>query len=397
MREAEGPASEAGERERKAAKRRRGGDPGDRALSLSRNRHLHLPLLVALAVALGAAVVVPITQAPADGEPTAVHAFSIGQSPAADAASRASLRHSSPVVFTVHGEGLSVRHTTWETTVGRALASVGIEISDNDEVVPAPDASLTSGGHVFISHARAVRLILGSSQRLVYTRAQTVGDLLREAGIEPQEGDRIFPGLSDPIRGGMSVSFVTFRDGVEFSEERVGFSTVYEDDPDLLEGEQRLVSAGVEGYVRREYRVTRINGQETGRELVSEVWFSATDEVLAVGTKPAATTVASAQGGQVSFDGLVCVQTMNVYATWYTAASAGGGGVTATGSGVYKGIVAVDPRVIPLGTRMWIPGYGYGVAADTGAGVVGTFIDLGYGPEDVVDWRSRYLDICILG
>jgi 3D (Asp-Asp-Asp) domain-containing protein len=85
-----------------------------------------------------------------------------------------------------------------------------------------------------------------------------------------------------------------------------------------------------------------------------------------------------------------------VYATWYTASSAGGGGVTATGTGVYKGIVAVDPRVIPLGTRMYIPGYGYGTAADTGGSITGNIIDLGYGPDDVKDWRSRWLDICIL-
>ena len=394
MREAEGPAARVGEGEQTAAKRQRRQHAGEQTpggLALYR----HLSLLMALAVALVVAVVVPITRAPADSEPAAVHAFTIGPLPAAD--SRISLRHSSPVVFTVHGEGLSVRHTTWETTVSRALASVGITPGSNDQVSPSLDAHLTPGGHVFIWKALGVRLIIGSSQRLVYTRVQTVGDLLREVGIKAQEGDRIFPGLSDPIRRGMSVSFVTFRDGVEYSEEPIGFATVYEDDPELAEGEQRLVSGGVEGYVRREYRVARINGQETGRELMSEVWFPATDEVVAVGTMAAATAAPIALGGQVSFDGLVCVGTMNVYATWYTAASAGGGGVTATGTGVYKGIVAVDPRVIPLGTRMWIPGYGYGIAADTGAGVVGAFIDLGYGENDVVDWLSRYLDICILG
>ncbi len=95
-------------------------------------------------------------------------------------------------------------------------------------------------------------------------------------------------------------------------------------------------------------------------------------------------------------EGLSCSRTLNVYATWYTAASAGGSGVTATGTGVYKGIVAVDPRVIPLGTRMYIPGYGYGIAADTGGAVIGNHIDLGYGADDVKDWRTRWVDICIL-
>ena len=87
---------------------------------------------------------------------------------------------------------------------------------------------------------------------------------------------------------------------------------------------------------------------------------------------------------------------MTVYATWYSAASAGGSGVTATGTGVYKGIVAVDPSVILLGTRMYIPGYGYGEAADTGGAIRGYHIDLGYGADDVKDWSTRNVDICIL-
>ena len=91
-----------------------------------------------------------------------------------------------------------------------------------------------------------------------------------------------------------------------------------------------------------------------------------------------------------------CAKRMNVYATWYTAAIAGGSGITATGTPVYKGIIAVDPWVIPLGTRMYIPGYGYGVAADTGGAIKGNMIDLGYGPYDVYDWSTRWVEICIL-
>jgi 3D (Asp-Asp-Asp) domain-containing protein len=86
---------------------------------------------------------------------------------------------------------------------------------------------------------------------------------------------------------------------------------------------------------------------------------------------------------------------MGVRATYYTAASAGGS-VTRTGTGVFKGVVATDPNVIPLGSRMYIPGYGYGVAADTGGGVIGAHIDLAYGANDVYDWGSRHVEICLL-
>ena len=64
-------------------------------------------------------------------------------------------------------------------------------------------------------------------------------------------------------------------------------------------------------------------------------------------------------------------RTMEVTATAYS-----GGGSTATGIPVGYGVVAVDPSVIPLGTRMTIPGYGEGVAADTGSGVTGAWIDV---------------------
>ena len=90
-----------------------------------------------------------------------------------------------------------------------------------------------------------------------------------------------------------------------------------------------------------------------------------------------------------------CRSNMAVWATYYTAVSAGGT-VTRTGTGVFKGIVATDPGVIPLGSRMYVPGYGYGVSADTGGGVIGAHIDLAYGANDVYDWGARHVEICLL-
>ena len=102
-------------------------------------------------------------------------------------------------------------------------------------------------------------------------------------------------------------------------------------------------------------------------------------------------------------DGLHVVRVLRVYATWYNAASAGRSpsdpayGITATGVRVERGVVAVDPSVIPLGTRLYVPGYGYAVAADTGGGIRGAMLDLGYPDGVVPDWTSQWVDIYILG
>jgi 3D (Asp-Asp-Asp) domain-containing protein len=84
-------------------------------------------------------------------------------------------------------------------------------------------------------------------------------------------------------------------------------------------------------------------------------------------------------------------RTLTVTATAYSLA-----GTTATGVAVGWGVVAVDPTTIPLGTRMSIPGYGEGVAADTGGAVVGSRIDLWFPTRaEALAWGSRTVTITL--
>jgi 3D (Asp-Asp-Asp) domain-containing protein len=71
-------------------------------------------------------------------------------------------------------------------------------------------------------------------------------------------------------------------------------------------------------------------------------------------------------------------------------------GNTATGVPTSKGIVAVDPAVIPLGTRMYVPGYGEGVAADTGSAVKGKMIDVWFAScADAMAWGWKTVTITL--
>jgi 3D (Asp-Asp-Asp) domain-containing protein len=70
-------------------------------------------------------------------------------------------------------------------------------------------------------------------------------------------------------------------------------------------------------------------------------------------------------------------------------------GRTATGMPVGHGVVAVDPSVIPLGTRMYVPGYGNGVAADVGGGIKGDTIDLWMTPSQCGTWGRRTVTITL--
>lgn len=307
-----------------------------------------------------------------------------------------------PIAFTLHEDGFASSQVAWGPTVGGALRALGVSLAEHDAVSPSLDTPLTAGAHVYVDHAVAVEVVFAGELRTVYSRAPTVGALLAELGYKIDATDLVVPSLSEPIRDSMKVIVTTLRETVEFEDQPIVFETRYEYDADLVQGRSLLVQQGVDGHLRRQYKVRRVNGVEIWRELVSEVVVLPVDEVILVGTyvapppapEPALPPPSVVPGPA---EELVCSRTMTVYATWYTAASAGGSGITATGVMVDKGIVAVDPTVIPLGTRMYIPGYGYGVAADTGGGIVGNMIDLGFGDDDVPDWRTQWVDICILG
>ncbi|WEG12540.1 peptidoglycan-binding protein [Pullulanibacillus sp. KACC 23026] len=93
---------------------------------------------------------------------------------------------------------------------------------------------------------------------------------------------------------------------------------------------------------------------------------------------------------------------MYVSATAYTAYCAGCSGKTATGINLRANpnskVVAVDPNIIPLGTKLYIEGYGYAVAGDTGGAIRGKHVDLFMSSrDDALKWGRRTVKVTILG
>jgi uncharacterized protein YabE (DUF348 family) len=297
------------------------------------------------------------------------------------------------VPFTIAEDGREVLSTSSRPTVAQALREAGITLGPGDAVLPDAQAPLAADMRIDVRHARAVTVALPEEHRVLYTLALTVGDALGDAGISVPEGAYIDPSAETPVTAGMSVRVVQLGAGSDIEREYIESATVFRSDPSLPPGQTRTVQ-GNDGVRVRRYEISYVNGEEVGRQLVEE-YFEQEPMDTVVYYPPAR------GAGDQPPDGSI-VRALNVYATWYNAASSGRSpddpayGRTATGVIVTYGIVAVDPNVIPLGTRMFIPGYGYGVAADTGGAVKGHIIDLGYPDGVAVGWQSRWLDIYIL-
>jgi 3D (Asp-Asp-Asp) domain-containing protein len=227
------------------------------------------------------------------------------------------------------------------------------------------------------------------------TRKATVAGFLSEAGIALAPEDRVEPPPDTPLTEDTTVRVVRIREGVDTVEETIPKETLYEDDPNMDQGDYLVLQAGADGLIRRSYRVVYEDGQEAKRELLEESEVQSEPEIVARGTRPV--KMVETPAGPLRYR-----DSLNVFATWYNPASAGRPpespwyGIAATGVPVHRGIVAVDPSVIPLGSRMYVPGYGEAVAADTGWAVVGNIIDLGFADYEQPDWGSGWVEIYIL-
>jgi len=151
----------------------------------------------------------------------------------------------------------------------------------------------------------------------------------------------------------------------KFSELPYRILTV--EDPSLPPETQCTLAEGAPGLARVVYRVLYREGLEVLRTLVSQqVIRPPVDAVIARAPGPEGPSRGLPFGGRW----------LEMEATAYTPYSPGSYGTTAMGVPARRGIVAVDPAVVPLGTRLYIEGYGYAVAADVGGAIEGKRIDL---------------------
>ena len=168
------------------------------------------------------------------------------------------------------------------------------------------------------------------------------------------------------------------------------FETRYEDTDELYIGETQIKTPGVEGKRTETFKTYYWNGELVDRVLLNTVNEPPKEQVVLRGTKKNIRTL-STELGELKY-----YRKLTSWATSYDGNCKGCTGRTFTGTTVHHGVCAVDPNVIPLGSYIYVPGYGVCHAEDIGGAIKGNDIDLGF--EDVASgwWSARYTDAYLL-
>ena len=203
----------------------------------------------------------------------------------------------------------------------------------------------------------------------------TVRELLSSNGITLNAAQEQNLNLDAVIDQDMTLSADSVTYTTETEEQTIAYKTEYRNTDSLPEGESRVTQNGVNGSRTVQYTVTYVNGERVGRE-ESSSWISAypTNEIVSTGVGP--NTFIDADGNVREY-----AYYIDVRATCYYV-----GGTTASGLPADESVIAVDPSVISLGTRVYVTGaygdFGERIAADTGGNIIGNTIDVCIDPNN---------------
>lgn len=279
----------------------------------------------------------------------------------------------------------SWRVVTYRDTVAAVLAECGLRLGPRDAVSPAPEERLRDGLRIRILRAVPVTVQVDGQTRTVLTTAETVGGVLRDCGVVLGRNDFVEPDSVSAVRAGMTIKVTRVDFRVEERRVPIPYRVVRRPDGDLARGLYQVIRPGQTGDELQRWEVVRHDGVPVRERLVERRVVSAPrDRLVAVGM---ADTVS--RGGRV----IRFRETRDMRATAYTYT----GNNCATGVAPEPGIVAVDPRVIPLGTRLYIEGYGYARAMDTGGTVKGAAVDVFFTTrEAALRWGVRQVRVYVL-
>jgi len=301
-----------------------------------------------------------------------------------------------PVPVTVVENGIPFDLELVGETVGEALEAAGIPLHDEDRVHPPAQSPLYGSMRIAIHRATPFLVEVEGTKREARAWADTVGQGLERVGIELRGRDYAIPAADTPLRPDMHVQVVRVVEDILVREVSIPFATITEPDAEIPLDEQKVLRPGEAGLKSQRIRITYEDGAEIARQIEEEVVLrDPLAEIMAYGTKIVWQTVDTPEGPRRYW------RHMRVYATSYSASRAGTPrsapwfGRTWLGLQMRRGIIAVDPRYIPLSVNLYVPGYGIGFAGDTGGGIKRYHIDLGFDDDNYESWH-QYVDVYLL-
>lgn len=305
--------------------------------------------------------------------------------------------------FVVSIDGETTQITTYKKTYNEALKCNKIFVGLKDKTSIGIDSEIMDKSTLSVIKAINVEVEVDGKQLRIQTAEPNISSMLYAEGIVVNDYDKVYPSIDSSIQDGLKVAITRVETKTIKDTESIDFSTVIRNDDSLEKGSNRVVQEGQKGQKQITTRIVYEDGKEVSKKLISDtITKEPVEKIVAMGTLGVYNL---SRGGSVHY-----TKQLRMKSTAYSPYDSGSyktpGNehieITAIGTIAKRNTegyssVAVDPSIIALGSKLYIPGYGYGIAEDTGGAIKGNRIDLFYYTRsEASDWGVRMVDVYIL-
>lgn len=279
-----------------------------------------------------------------------------------------------------------ITHSSYSTDPAAVLDEAGLQLNDLDLYTTQETGGISE---ITVQRSKSITIYYGSDVIRTSSYGETVAQLLQRLGLSYESADALSVSPDSATYDGMEIHLDWLLSDTQSYTAEIPFEISYVEDAYLQLGEEKIIVEGQAGLKLCSANVSYLNGKEAERRVIHEQIISEpVNQIVAVGTGEAegkpADQVLIGDGYIVLPTGevLTYTHTDEYKATAYTSWYADMTGTTATGTKARVGAIAVDPRLIPYGTRMFIVTndgeyvYGIATAEDCGGGVKGKHVDL---------------------
>lgn len=339
------------------------------------------------------------------------------------------------VELIVDGESQTV--FSEKRTVNDLLSVMNVYVDSKTMVSEKGTAQIRRGMVIEVRHPNTYVVRIGEAMKTIRSFSSNVLDILQEAGFLIDEDDYAEPDFFSEVSNNSVISLYKVAFYEETVKSEVAFETLTRENSNARKGEREVITAGETGEKAESFQIRTVNGEIVDKKLISEVMTKAPiNRIVEVGTREV--LVASSRSSWIHLDRKKRLEsgkseerdddkdeegfnkpdhtakfdkksaspgsTIVMKATYYSTSPEENGGWTtsATGTELKRGVVAVDPNVIPLGTKLYVesldgsPDYGYARAEDTGSAIKGNRIDLCTGSSEPAGVGSKDVRVHIL-
>ncbi len=287
---------------------------------------------------------------------------------------------------------------TDKNTVGEAIVDAGLTIYAADFTDPPLGSWLQPDTIIRIERSKSYTI--EADGKVIQTRSaqNKATAVLAEMGVGLIGYDYTIPDDGTPLQEGDVIQVIRVTESFETIDEQIPFESLLQPTDEFELDQRGLLQAGVPGINRTRIRVRHENGVRVSAT-ADGTWIAKepTPEIIGYGTRVVIRTINTPEGPVEYYRHLTFRVTAYMAQTSGKPADHPGYGITASGVVAGYGVVAVDPTVVPFRSNVYVPGYGVAFVGDTGGGVKGRWIDLGYEDDwdTFVHW-SGYTDVYYL-